>query len=453
MVCEEIMKMRLKQAKSVVDFKFRMERVKTLLEGTSNGRPVAYWMHRDHRVQDNWAFLFAQRLALEQGVPLHATSLLTAKSPDPGATLRSYTFCIEGLKEVEQECRHLNIGYHVATNDVQELIKLLQKLNIGSLVTDMSPLREHRKMLRSLQKVVQEDKDFRLYQVDARNIIPVWTTSSGQEKGAFTIRSKVMNKLNDFCTEFPPLIKHPFDSGPESTPIDWENIYKAIPMDRSVKPVEWAVPGAKAGIQTLSDFVHSRMAAFGEWRNDPNAEAQSNLSPWFHFGQVSPQRALLYIRQHCDTKSDSVIGFIEQLTVRRELGDNFCYYGNDQYDKFEGAPDWARKTLNDHRGDTRQKTYSLADFEQARTHDKLWNAAQKQLVQVGKIHGYMRMYWAKMILQWTRSPEEALEIAVYLNDHYSLDGCDANGYNGIMWSICGVHDKSFHDQQVFGKVR
>ena len=192
---------------------------------------------------------------------------------------------------------------------------------------------------------------------------------------------------------------------------------------------------------------------FGQWRNDPNADAQSNLSPWFHYGQLSPHRVLLYIRQHCDTQSDSVIGFVEQLTVRRELADNFCYYSNDDYDKLAGAPDWAQKTLNQHRGDRRTHVYALADFERAATHDKLWNAAQNQLLVAGKIHGYMRMYWAKMILQWTESPEEAFRIAIHLNDKYSLDGCDANGYNGIMWSIGGIHDKSFHDQPIFGKVR
>jgi len=482
-IMQEIMGSRVTRgAKSVMDFKrFKPDRVKVLIDGgnqknkaaaAAGGKSVVYWMHRDQRVQDNWAMLYAQKLALENGAPLHVASLLTATWPrDPGATFRSYSFCIGGLKEVEAECRDLNIAFHVLTSEaddddgkVRPLLKLLCDLDVGWLVADMSPLRPHRNMLASLRKAVQGGqeaaasfvKGFSLYQVDARNIIPVWTTSQSQEKGAFTIRSKVMSRLNDYATEFPPVVNHPHRVvGSSPAPVDWERVAGSLSMDQSVKPVEWAVPGAKAGLQTLANFVSSRMGDFGEFRNDPNADAQSNMSPWFHFGQVSPHRALLYIRQHCDTNSDSVIGFIEQLTVRRELGDNFCYYsgGGGNYDRLEGAPDWAKKTLNEHRYDKRSHTYSLEEFEKAATHDRLWNAAQQQLLQVGKIHGYMRMYWAKMILQWTSSPEEAMKIAVYLNDHYSLDGCDANGYNGIMWSIGGIHDKSFHEQPVFGKVR
>jgi deoxyribodipyrimidine photo-lyase len=144
--------------------------------------------------------------------------------------------------------------------------------------------------------------------------------------------------------------------------------------------------------------------------------------------------------------------FLEELVVRRELSDNFCFY-NEDYDRFRGFPEWARTSLDKHRDDPREYIYSLEAFERAATHDPLWNAAQLEMVKRGKMHGYMRMYWAKKILEWTESPERAMEIAIYLNDRYQLDGRDSNGYAGIAWSLGGVHDRPWRERPVFGKLR
>ena len=143
---------------------------------------------------------------------------------------------------------------------------------------------------------------------------------------------------------------------------------------------------------------------------------------------------------------------LEELVVRRELSDNFCYY-NDRYDSVEGFPDCAIQTLRNHREDRRPYAYSLSQLEGAGTHDELWNAAQMEMVKKGKMHGYMRMYWAKKILEWTGSPEEAFEIALYLNNRYELDGRDPNGYAGCAWSIGGVHDRAWFERPLFGKIR
>ena len=144
--------------------------------------------------------------------------------------------------------------------------------------------------------------------------------------------------------------------------------------------------------------------------------------------------------------------FLEELIVRRELSDNFCYF-NQNYDSFKGFPDWAKRTLNEHKKDKREFIHSKVQFENAATHEDLWNAAQRELVKTGKLHGYMRMYWAKKILEWSKSPEEALKIAVYLNDKYELDGRDTNGYAGCAWAIGGVHDRAWGERPVFGKIR
>lgn len=138
--------------------------------------------------------------------------------------------------------------------------------------------------------------------------------------------------------------------------------------------------------------------------------------------------------------------------MRRELTDNFCFY-NKKYDSVEGAYEWAQKTLKDHAKDKRSYLYTREQLEKAKTHDKLWNAAQYQMVAEGKMHGFLRMYWAKKILEWTSSPQEALCIALYLNDRYELDGQDPNGFVGCMWSICGIHDQGWAERPVFGKIR
>ncbi|XP_061587460.1 deoxyribodipyrimidine photo-lyase-like [Cololabis saira] len=166
---------------------------------------------------------------------------------------------------------------------------------------------------------------------------------------------------------------------------------------------------------------------------------------------LSAQRVALQVRRY-GKASESVPPFIEELVVRRELTDNFCFY-NEKYDSVEGAYAWAQKTLQDHAGDKREYLYTREQLEKAQTHDKLWNGAQYQMVTEGKMHGFLRMYWAKKILEWTRSPEEALSIALYLNDRYELDGQDPNGFVGCMWSICGIHDQGWAERPVFGKIR
>jgi deoxyribodipyrimidine photo-lyase len=180
-------------------------------------------------------------------------------------------------------------------------------------------------------------------------------------------------------------------------------------------------------------------------------DGQSGLSPYLHFGQLSPQR-LAWLVARSVLPAEAKDPFLEELIVRRELADNFCLF-EPFYDQFAGFPDWARTTLNQHRQDKREYLYSLADLEAGTTHERLWNACQRDLIRNGRLHGYLRMYWAKKILEWTADPETALEYAITLNDRYSLDGRDPNGYAGIAWSIGGVHDRAWRERSVFGKIR
>ncbi len=198
-------------------------------------------------------------------------------------------------------------------------------------------------------------------------------------------------------------------------------------------------------------FLQDGLERFHTDRNDPLADGQSGLSPWLHFGHLAPQRAAMEALKAAP-ETEGTKAFIEELVVRRELSDNFCLYGED-YDSVKSFPDWAKKTLDEHRKDEREHLYDLKEFEESKTQDELWNAAQTEMVKTGKMHGYMRMYWAKKILEWSPSPEKAIKTAIPLNDRYEMDGRDPNGYAGIAWSIGGVHDRAWPERPVYGKIR
>jgi len=447
---------------NVENFNFNMKRVKFLTgnEGFLHreAKGVAYYLHRDQRLQDNWAALFAQKLALADNLPLYVVAGISVSHPDHSeATRRTVDFSLGGLEEVAKECSKLNIEFHLLQDMskpmFQRILDFMEKSKVGCVVTDFSPLRPHRNQVEELKKGMEKLNGPCLYQVDAHNVVPVWEASEKQEYGARTIRNKIMNRLNEFLTEFPPVIKHPVDTTYPCPTIDWDIVKKEQNVDESVKSVSWAKPGTTHGYEMLESFVTSRIKNYNDKRNDPNVEALSNLSPWFHFGQLSVQRSVLHVKKSAGSRyGEAVKSFVEEAVVRSELSDNFCYYQKN-YDKIEGGHDWAVKTLNDHRKDKREYLYSRTELDEAKTHDELWNSAQIQLKTEGKMHGFMRMYWAKKILEWTENPDQALEFALYFNDHYSLDGADSNGFVGCMWSIVGIHDQGWAERPIFGKIR
>ncbi|XP_034021100.1 deoxyribodipyrimidine photo-lyase isoform X2 [Thalassophryne amazonica] len=410
---------------------------------------VLYWMSRDQRVQDNWALLFAQKLALRMATPLHVCFCLVPRFLE--ATIRHYGFMLKGLQEVQQECQKLDISFHLLMGYAQDVLpRFIMDCGIGGVVTDFCPLRLPTQWVSDMRDELPEDVPF--FQVDAHNVVPCWEASSKLEYGARTIRKKITDQLSTYLTEFPPVIQHPHPSKTKPQPIDWQSVHASLEVDRSVGEVDWATPGTTGGLRNLESFIKYRLKSFSTSRSDPNKSALSNMSPWYHFGQVSVQRAMLQVKELSGKYSDSVAAYIEEGIIRRELADNFCYY-NDNYDNVGGAWEWARKTLDEHRKDQREYVYTRVQLEEAQTHDHLWNAAQIQMVREGKMHGFLRMYWAKKILEWTESPEQALEFAIYLNDRYQLDGRDPNGYVGCMWSICGIHDQGWAERAIFGKIR
>ncbi|XP_040534601.1 deoxyribodipyrimidine photo-lyase isoform X1 [Gallus gallus] len=443
---------RRRTAPSVRDFRYNKQRARLVSRGSElkeGAECILYWMCRDQRVQDNWAFLYAQRLALKQELPLRVCFCLVPAFLD--ATIRHYGFMLRGLREVAKECAELDIPFHVLLGCPKDVLpSFVVEHGVGGLVTDFCPLRVPRQWVEEVKERLPEDVPFA--QVDAHNIVPCWVASPKQEYSARTIRAKIHSQLPEFLTEFPPVIRHPHPPPNPPEPIAWDACYSSLQVDRTVTEVAWATPGTAAGLAMLQSFITERLKSFGSQRNDPNKAALSNLSPWFHFGQVSTQRAILEVQKHRRVYKESVDAFVEEAVVRRELAENFCYY-NENYDSVRGAYDWAQSTLKLHAKDKRPFLYKLPQLEQATTHDPLWNAAQLQMVREGKMHGFLRMYWAKKILEWTRSPEEALQFAIYLNDRYELDGMDPNGYVGCLWSICGIHDQGWKERDVFGKIR
>jgi len=414
------------------------DRIEILNDSPVAHGPVVYWMSRDQRAADNWALLRAQEIALETRSPLAVAFCLVPSFL--GASPAHFSFMLDGLRETEADLQKKSIPFFLLRGEPETALPaFLAKCGARALVADFDPLRIKRRW----KSLVARNVNFRFEEVDAHNIVPCRAASPKLEFAARTIRPKINRLLDGFLTDFPALKKHPFAWNKPAPRNEWPTSPSG-----GAKPSRPA-PGCKAANKALRGFISRRLDSYDADRNNPNIDGQSGLSPYIHFGQLSAQRAALDVRSSGSPGSSP---FLEELIVRRELSDNFCFY-NDNYDSFDGFHAWAKKTLDEHRADKREYIYSRDDLEAAETHDTLWNAAQRQMSAEGKMHGFMRMYWCKKILEWTPSPEEAMSCAIYLNDKYELDGRDPNGYAGIAWSIGGVHDRAWGERPVFGKIR
>jgi len=413
-------------------------RVRTVHEGTATAGPVLYWMNRDQRLEDNWALLYAQQRALVSGQPL-----VIAACADPArfsSNERQMSFMLAGLIHLQKKADTYGIPTYVFPGDtVKRIVQTVRHFAAGTVVTDFSPLRKDRENLAR----VAEHISIPVYEVDAHNIVPCRTASDKREYGAYTIRPRINRQLGRFLTEFPPLRPHPHRLSETLT------APSAAIVPQTISPLP---SGSEAAMAVMQRFMSSGLTRYFEHRNNPVVDAQSGLSPYLHFGQLAAQRVALEAQRVGDRDIKPLEAFLEQLIVRRELSDNFCLH-TPEYDSFEGFPSWAQASHLEHRGDPRSYLYSPQQFETADTHDPLWNAAQSLLVSSGRMHGYMRMYWAKKILEWSATPEQALVVAIDLNDRFALDGNDSNGYTGIAWSIGGVHDRPWFERDIFGKVR
>ena len=420
------------------------QRCRTIRKGRFNGNSVLYWMNRDKRINDNWALLAAQQCALKNNSSLIVCYNYLGTFPE--ANIRQYGFLFKGLKEVHEALCKLNIDFFLLNGQAHKTIPdFVERMSIGTIFTDYNPLNIYKKRIDRVAKNIR----IPFYQIDAHNIVPCWIASEKKEYAAYTIRGKISKKLNLFLTDIPKVTQHPI--GRTIAP-NWslQKVLDSLKIDHSVKEVDWILPGPKQAEERL-DVLKFRLKDYSVNRNDPTKNALSNMSPYFHFGHISPQRVAYEIKES-DLPELDKSSFLEEMIIRRELSDNFCEYEKN-YDHFEGFHQWAQNSLNEHRNDEREYLYTPEQFEIGDTHEHLWNAAQNQMVETGKMHGYMRMYWAKKILEWSPSPEIALQTAIDLNDKYELDGRDPNGYAGIAWSIGGIHDRAWFERPIFGKIR
>ena len=406
--------------------------------------PVVYWMSRDQRALDNPALDMAGCMAA--GYKTGLIVMFCLSGGFPGASPLHYRFMIQGLIELEKKLAGIGIPFVLLIGDPAEKIPVfLREISAAALVTDFSPLRIKRRWTEGVRK----KSGIYICEVDAHNIVPVWEASEKQEYGARTLRPKIKRRLDIYLNEDAGGYEISSGGAVYANP-DWERAEKefaAVPGGKSV-PFD---PGETGAMARLEHFLEERLVSYPDERNDPCKNAQSGLSPYLHFGNISARTVARRVIG-AGAPESSKEGFLEELIVRKELADNFCFY-NRWYDSVKGFPGWAAETLNEHAGDKRDRVYTFKEFEEARTHDDLWNAAQSQMVSEGKMHGYMRMYWGKKILEWSETPAEALETALLLNDRYELDGRDPNGYAGAAWAIGGVHDRAWKERKVFGKVR
>ena len=398
-----------------------------------------YWMQSSQRVEYNLALNYIIEKANEHGKNVLVAFVLTDY---PDANLRHYDFLIQGLKEVKAKLEKKNIRFIVLKGDPVKTISEISN-NSSLLVTD----RGYLKHIINWRENISKNIDIPLIQIEDNVLLPVEMVSDKEEYSAATLRRKYNKILEEFDEELKfqdykgSYIEDDFDE------IDLSDYKKYLELDESVKPVEFQ-GGHDKGLEIFQEFLKNKLKKYSEMRNDPAYDYQSNISPFLHFGMISPIEINELLKKFSGEEKDD---FFEEAFVRRELARNFCFY-NKNYDSFECITGWARDTLKEHEKDEREYVYSFKEFENGKTHDKYWNTAQIEMVKTGKMHGYMRMYWAKKVLEWTEDASTAYDYLIRLNNKYELDGRDENGYTGVAWTF-GKHDRAWTERKVFGKTR
>ena len=421
------------------------ERVKALNDREARkGRYVLYWMQASQRAEYNHALEYGIERANELGLPLLVFFGLTDDFPE--ANERHYHFMLEGLKETKAALRSRGVGMVVLHRSPERGV--VETAGEASMVIVD---RGYLGIQRAWREEAATSLACPLIQVESDVVVPVETASPKEEYAAATIRSKINTKLDRYLVPLKTgrVAKESLDLVRGSFDIDDTGAALArLKIDRSVRRVKETAGGTTEAKKRLNRFIRTRLDGFDELRNDPTRDYLSGMSPYLHFGQISPLYIALKIKR---ARSTGTAAYLEELLVRRELSMNFVYY-NPRYDSYKAVPEWAGKTLAEHKRDRRPYHYTLRQFENAETHDPYWNAAQDEMRLTGKMHGYMRMYWGKKIIEWTRTPEHAFRTALYLNNKYELDGRDPNGFTGVAWCF-GKHDRPWGERPVFGKVR
>lgn len=412
------------------------------------GRYVLYWMQQSQRADWNHALEYAIQQANQRGESVLVG--LGLMEDYPQANRRHYRFMLEGLQETQASLADRGVQMVVQWGRPDQVA--LQLAEDASLVVcDRGVLREQCQW----RQAVARQAGAMLVEVESDVVVPLEAASSKAEFAARTLRPKVTRLWPRFLRPVPRETPRHDSLGLRVESVDLSDVdalLAALPINGD--PPRVAVPlhgGTAAARSLLESFLHRELPRYAAHRNQPQTESVSRMSAYLHFGQISPLEVALAVRHYEGRQADSVAAFLEELLVRRELAQNFVYYTPD-YDRFTCIPTWAQTTLRAHRADARTPEYDRVELDAAATDDPYWNAAMNEMKASGYMHNYMRMYWGKKILQWSRSPEIAYDTALALNNRYFFDGRDASSYANVAW-VFGLHDRPFAERPVYGMVR
>ncbi len=412
------------------------------------GDYVLYWMQQSQRSEMNHALEYAigEANRLKLGV-LVGFGLM---DDYPEANLRHYTFMLEGLKETQSSLAKRGLNMVVQKGKPPDVALSLGR-RASMIVCDRGYLRHQKKW----RTQVAREAGCRVVQVESDVIIPLAVVSGKAEYAARTIRPKIHKHFRNYLIEVKKIsVKTPSLNlhirGMDLADID--GILRKLSLDRSVPAVSVLYKGGtSAALKTFDDFLTDRLKHYAVHGNQPQTDDISHMSPYLHFGQISPLYLALQVQSADNSMQEAKDAYIEELVVRRELAINFANY-TENYDSYACIPAWAQKSLREHRKDKREYIYTRKQLENARTHDEYWNAAMREMKFTGFMHNYMRMYWGKKILEWSKTPEQAFRTTLAINNKYFLDGRDPNSFTGVAW-IYGVHDRAWFERPIFGKIR
>jgi len=382
-----------------IEYEINLARIYDINKKTTKGNYVIYLCERELRAKDNFALQFAIQKSCEFNVPLKIIHPRIIYSHKP-----KQEFIDRQIDQVKDNFDKLNLDFEIIP---QTQIILIKRLNPLVLILDFNPI---------LKRNYLKDLSCKIYEIDGHNIVPARFVSDKQEYSAATFRPKIYRNIYGFLTEYKNLTE-------EKVEADY----------------------------ILEDFIRNKLQYYSEFRNHPDKNITSGLSKYLNLGFISSERVAIEVLKSYSLDENKEV-FLEELIIRKELAENFCFYAKN-FKSFSDISNWAKITLNEHKIDLRTYIYSINEIEKAQTHDKLWNATQNQLIKDGTINSYLRMYWVKKISEWTISSQEALKIAIYLNDKYAYDSPSSNGYVGILWGIGGLHDRAFQNYPVTGKIR
>ena len=413
---------------------------------------MLYWAQMNRRLESNHALAYAAELANELNLPLLFYEGLTCTYPN--ANDRLHTFLLEGVQETERRAREAGIGYlfylRQRRRDPNDVLYRLAE-EAAAVVTDDYPAF----IAAGHNRRVPDRIGVAYIAVDGSCVVPM-STFGKREYGAYTIRPKIRKLLAQHLTPVPPIRLRRRWTGPTPgrhtvvTTSCVREIVAASEIDHAVPPSRTIRGGRCAAERQLNHFLRHSLRRYTREKNQPSARATSGLSPYLHFGHISSLEVALAVRKYAARHKIIADEFLEELIVRRELAFNFTRFCAQP--SLHDLPDWAQRNLKEHTRDPRPYVYTYDEFELAQTHDKLWNAIQKQMLLEGHIHGYYRMYWGKKIIEWSRTFQEAFDIMVRFHDRYALDGRDPNTYANILWCF-GLHDRPWPERPVFGTMR